>query len=246
MNMRIWGVAGLIAGAAAFGVSAQAADLGAHHHETYKEEPVYVAPTWSGFYFGGHLGAGWTSGTADQTTNYYNSATGATFTESVSKDIGSSSFIGGIHGGYNFQSGAFVYGIEGDGSWGHSINYLASVRARFGVAANNWLFFGTAGVGFSGQNFNGDVSDQYGTAWHYDQKTDQTGFVVGGGAEVKVTPNLSLGVEGLYYGFDGKTVTLDDGAGSQLKTDIGSDVGVVRGRLTYHFGGGGRAYEPLK
>jgi outer membrane immunogenic protein len=230
-----------LSSAAAFGVSAQAADLGGRH-ETYKEEPVYVAPasTWSGGYIGGHLGASWTSGTADVTT-YYGDGYG-----SGHKDIGETSVLGGIHGGFNFQHGAFVYGFESDVSFANNIDYLASVRGRLGVAAGNWLFYGTGGVAFMGSNVSGAVVDAYGNGASYEVSSNQTGFVVGGGTEVKLSPNWSVGVEGLYYGFDGVTAVASGGNNTfdyNAKIETGADVGVVRGRLSYHFN---RGYEPLK
>jgi len=247
-----------LSSAAAFGVSAQAADLGGRH-ETYKEEPVYVAPasTWSGGYIGGHLGASWTSGSADLNTDYYvydAKKEDYVYNSSASghKDLGENSVLGGVHGGYNFQAGAFVYGFEGDVSFANNIDYLASVRGRLGVAAGNWLFYGTGGVAFGAQNFSGTVSDAGGMTVQYDISSNQTGFVVGGGAEVKLAPNWSIGVEGLYYGFDGVSgskagVAYSDsgkvGADYVSTAEAGADVGVVRGRLSYHFN---RSYEPLK
>ena len=48
-----------------------------------------------------------------------------------------------------------------------------------------------------------------------------TGYVVGGGIDYKVASQMSIGVDALYY-------------------DIDDDFTVVRGRLNWHFGGGGR------
>jgi outer membrane immunogenic protein len=79
--------------------------------------------------------------------------------------------------GYNFQTGNFVWGIEGDGSWsnlqGSSGNltpdpvnfatngepywtfhikndWLATARGRLGYAAGPFLFYGTGGAAFGG------------------------------------------------------------------------------------------------
>ena len=46
-----------------------------------------------------------------------------------------------------------VLGIEGDYSVnGNLDNYLASLRTRFGWTTGSFLFYGTAGVAFSGQD----------------------------------------------------------------------------------------------
>jgi opacity protein-like surface antigen len=55
---------------------------------------------------------------------------------------------------------------------------------------------------------------------------DDTGWVAGGGFEHKLRQNVSFGVEGLYYDFEGE----DDFGDAAFWT--------ARARLTYHFGGG--------
>ena len=58
--------------------------------------------------------------------------------------------IGGVHAGYNWQSGARVFGVEGDVSFGDGVDYLASARARLGYARDNLLLYVTGGVAFAG------------------------------------------------------------------------------------------------
>ena len=158
-----------------------------------------------------------------------------------------------MHAGHNWQQGGFVYGLEGDVSFASNLDYLASVRGRLGVAAGNWLFYGTGGVAFMGANVSGTITDQYNAVEHYDVSDNQVGFVVGGGAEVKLSSNWSVGVEGLYYGFDGSSqsasgTTLAPNDNNYYLYDMhaesGGDVGVVRGRVSYHFGG--RSADALK
>jgi outer membrane immunogenic protein len=247
---------GAVGVALAFGVSAQAADLGGRHGG-YKDEPVYApVATWAGSYVGGHLGAAWTSGSADLTTDYWSIDQGNEKVyqrggDSGHQDLSDTSFLGGVHAGHNWQQGAFVYGVEGDVSFANNIDYLASVRGRLGVAAGNWLFYGTGGVAFVGASTSGSISDGFKAVENYDMSQDQVGYVVGGGAEVKLNPNWSVGVEGLYYGFDGVSQHV---AGTtswgqnhfydyDLTAESGADVGVVRGRVSYHFN---RGYAPLK
>lgn len=242
MNYKnVWGAAGIaLASAVGFSVAAQAADLG--KRESYRhDEPVYAAPTtWAGGYVGGHLGAVWANNSAELTYDFRNENT--RYWGSSSQTHDGAEFIGGVHGGYNWQAGAFVYGVEGDISFANNIDYLASIRGRFGVAANNWLFYGTAGVGFIGTSFSGDLPGAGTEVVHYDASADETGYVVGGGVEVKLAPSVSIGVEALYYGFDGATATnyVDD---YTVTATSAADVGVVRARVSYHFN---RGYEPLK
>jgi hypothetical protein len=104
---------------------------------TYGPGPL----TWQGFYIGGNLGAAFDpndlsikdlSAEQDLTLNFSNNT----------------EFIGGVHGGYNWQSDSLLIGIEGDIDFANNINYLASVRGRLGWATTDWLFCGTAGVAF--------------------------------------------------------------------------------------------------
>jgi outer membrane immunogenic protein len=113
MNRWLKGVA--IAALTAVGtVAAQAADL-----PTRKEAPapVFVPPpfTWTGFYVGLNAGGIWPSGSRSATL-----VAPAAFPFPVSTffpgGLGSQSagFIGGGQAGYNWQTGAFVLGIETD------------------------------------------------------------------------------------------------------------------------------------
>lgn len=187
----------------AFTLPAHAADLGGPSYtppEAYTERtPI---ETWAGWYVGGHAG-----GALDDSGN-------------------DDQFVGGVHAGHNWQSNAWVYGLEADGTFGDEIDYLASVRGRIGLATSRMFFYGTGGVAFidaerdyvsfAGVPFSGDASE--------------TGWVAGGGAEYKLTNNWNLGVEALHYSFD------DDGPINSITSDD-LDFTVIRGRLTYQFGG---------
>lgn len=185
----------------AFAAPAFAADMGGDY-DSYKPPAAAYSPppmTWAGWYLGGHLG-----GTVD----------------------GDGEFVGGGHLGHNWQTGKWVYGVEGDISTGDDIDYLSSVRGRLGLGSSRWLVYGTAGVGFV--NAEQDYVTFGGVPFSNDET--ETGFVGGGGIEYKVAEQSSLGVEALHYTFED-----DDPIGAFSSDDM--DFTVVRGRLTYHFGG---------
>jgi outer membrane immunogenic protein len=108
-------------------VAAQAADL-----PTRKEAPapVFVPPpfTWTGFYVGLNAGGIWSSGSRSATlydpgalwlSTYFPGGIGTN----------NSGFIGGGQAGYNYQSGAAVFGIETDfdgTSLGKTFNYAST------------------------------------------------------------------------------------------------------------------------
>ena len=142
-----------------------------------------------------------------------------------------------MHGGYNFQSGGLVLGVEGDIAFADDIDYLASVRGRAGWATPNWLFYGTAGVAFIDTNTNFVVVSADDGPFGFNIGNTDTGFVGGGGIEYRLSPHFSLGVEGLYYNFGNDKQNFVAGADEPfvLKDDL--DFAVARGRLTYHFNG---------
>jgi outer membrane immunogenic protein len=122
--------------------------------------PVAVAYDWSGFYVGVQGGYLW--GQADH--SYSNGA--------PSDDSDPDGFIGGVHVGYNWQSGSFVYGVEGDfeggsvdGSFENTtgitsvgtseLNWQGSIRARLGYAYDKALLYVTGGWAIGDFDFDG-------------------------------------------------------------------------------------------
>lgn len=201
--------------------SASAADLGGNYGGSYKDPaPVEYMPaiTWTGFYFGGHLGAAFDD---NDNKNYCRDSSVIRDASCYGKDDDETTWLAGLHVGYNWQKpSGFVWGIEGDVSFADDIDYLASIRGRLGFATGATLLYVTGGWAFLG------VEDYFG-----DDET-LNGWVAGLGVEHKLRQNVSLGLEGLYYNFDE-----DNG----YYGDDEADFWAVRARLTYHFGGG--AYD---
>jgi outer membrane immunogenic protein len=247
MIMIRTGILGLtLCSALAFAAnSAYAADI--YRHESLKDTPApYIqAPSssWTGFYIGGHLGGAWDNN--DDVRSFSSVAGGR-----IKDDNSDGDFIGGVHVGYNWQryGSPLVLGIEGDLDFSDRIDTLATVRGRLGYATERALLYVTAGVAFK----DGDDRDLKFTSpngnftFPSGADSDDTGWVVGGGAEYKVSSNWSLGIEGLYYNFDGDGAVGAAGIGGSsaaYRVDGEDNFWQVRGRLTYHLGHG---YEPLK
>ena len=111
------------------------------------------------------------------------------------------------------------------------------VFGRSDLGIGNWLFYGTGGVAFIDTDNDFVVVSADDGPFGFSGGNNDTGFVVGGGIDYKVTPHLSLGVEGLFYDFGSDNTHLV--AGDEpfvLKED--EDFAVVRGRLNYHFSSG--------
>ena len=250
-------VVAILGGASA----ASAADLthgGGSYKDTGYEAPL--APIWGGLYVGGHVGGLWNNsgdsnlswrskdrgcwGNCKGEYSQWEEITRVKFAEE-DNDV---TLIGGLHVGYNWQSGARVFGVEADASFGDGVEYLASLRARLGYARDNLLLYVTAGVAFAGFDDTTVVASLGSLKGSTEFKGDsEVGFVVGGGAEYKLSSTWSVGVEGLYYAFgDGDDSKEWDILCTQIKLahEDDNDLFVVRARLSYHFQD---AYdEPLK
>jgi outer membrane immunogenic protein len=165
-----------------------------------------VRDPWNGLYVGLHGGYAW------QDVNGTFDGLGAA-TNLSGFDLNGA--IVGAQLGYNWQSGQFLLGIEGDASTlangddhiahpgvpgaatlGADMNYLASIRGRLGWAINNWLLYGTVGWGFSRFEFTENVPS---VAFNGKQRFDDSGIVYGGGVEWMLAYGVSVRGEYLRY-----------------------------------------------
>jgi outer membrane immunogenic protein len=211
-------------------VLAQSADLPVR---TTAPPPVFIAaPTWKGAYFGGHLGHGWGS-----------------FDSSSLRSRENGVVLGGVHVGYNDQSGMWVFGLEGDLSatpWKEiatnngltaefRTRWMGSLRGRAGIAIDQFLIYGTGGVGAVDRDLRFTASRNVLANIDY----YKVGAVVGGGVEFKLTQKLVLGVEGLHYfvkNAKGKGgLNIRDSSAPSLTGSRAGNVGVVRTRLSFRW-----------
>ena len=221
-TVALIGMAGVLA---AFAVPATAADL-------LRAEPLPPAPvgtSWSGFYVGGNLGAAF----------YPNNLSIKDLSEErdlTLKFSNDTELIGGVQAGYNWQMGSWLVGVEGDIDFADNINYLASARGRLGWALGSWLLYGTGGVAFIDSDNDFTVVSAAGP-FNFSNGNTNTGFVVGGGVDYKIAPQLSLGIEGLYYDFGSESSHLAANDEPFLLRED-EDFATVRARLNYHFDSG--------
>jgi outer membrane immunogenic protein len=188
------------------------------------QAPYDLPAVWTGAYLGINAGYGWGK-TSVALPGY-----GAT---------SPSGGLGGLHGGYNWQSGNFVFGAEADLdlSWMESTStfssgntltshpgWVSSARGRAGYAFNNFLIFGTVGLALTNTNF---TLQQPGASNQMIET--QFGYVIGAGVEMKVAPQISVRLEALHYGFADKNVSYN-GSTTPLSTDLNT----VRAGLTFH------------
>ena len=125
---------------------------------------------------------------------------------------------GGVYGGYNMQSGQFVYGGEADVNYSgvdHNNGVFTakqgadgSIRGRVGVDLNPVLVYGTAGVAAT----NTEMSNAAGK-----DKNTSVGWTAGAGVEAFVTNNVTARVEYRYSDYQHKNFNL---GGTNTKSDF--------------------------
>lgn len=206
---------------------ARAADLGPPVYKSAPPEAVAVPLfSWTGFYLGINGGyswgrTDWTGGAGDFTTS-------------------PSGYMLGGTAGYNLQTGAFVWGLEGDIDYadfnGTAANlacgtctikdtWLGTFRGRLGVAMNRWLPYVTGGGAWG----NVHVSSSTGSV-----STTKGGWTLGGGVEYSFAGPWSAKLEYLYVDLGNAT------CGSSLCA-LASDAtvhftsNIVRAGVNYRF-----------
>jgi len=198
MKRSILGIA-LIA---ALGVTpAIAADM------SYKAPPAPVW-TWTGCYVGVNWGATWSRSKSFDLVDVVNPALEGS---QWSNPITATGAIGGGTAGCNYQTGAWVFGVEGDFDGTNlsgssplippfataftnvvSEHWFATARGRLGYASGAWLLYATGGAAFGRVEENAfDIIGQ-------DQTNTMTGWVAGLGVEYSLQKNLSAKAEYLY------------------------------------------------
>lgn len=195
-----------------------------------KAAPYYVAPfSWTGFYVGINGGYGWG-----------NSDWSSVVTSDAVKPKG---WLAGGTLGYNLQTGAWVWGLEGDfdistmkgsnigtGACAGLIGcetrnrWLATGRGRIGYAWDRFLPFITGGVAF------GDIKVAPNNG--LSETKTKVGWTAGAGVEYAFMGNWSAKVEYLYVDL-GKSNCSATTCG--IDTDVKFNANIVRAGLNYRF-----------
>jgi outer membrane immunogenic protein len=211
--------------------------------------PAYVPVitpqyNWGGIYIG--INGGYGFGNSTWTTA---GGAGSTGSFSIKGPL-----VGGTLGA-NFQSGMFVFGIEGDGDWTNitgtftdttgaatgcvgcsfqtSNSWLGTLRARAGVAWDRVLLYATGGG--AGGNIKANISDPGFTGMS--PSTTEFGWTAGGGLEFAITDNITAKVEYLYVDLQNTSFTCPAGtcAAAAITGTTSFDTSLVRAGLNLKF-----------
>lgn len=189
--------------------------------------PPYIEPyyNWTGFYIG--INAGYGFGESDWSVPI-----------GVSYDV--DGFVVGGTLGYNIQTGAWVWGIEGDIAWSDisgtsraaacgtscttDVNWLGTVRGRIGYAFDRWMPYLTAGGAF------GDVDVRLRPGGS--SSSVEFGWTAGAGMEWAILANWTAKAEYLYVDLGETTCS---GCGAVPAPNVSFQTHLVRGGINYRF-----------
>jgi outer membrane immunogenic protein len=162
--------------------AASAADYGYYGGDQsgYTSPASTPVGNWAGAYIGAHLGYG--------------------FGEVGSADT--DGFLIGIQGGYNWQAGSFVFGVEADVSYSgvgyngladsYDVDWLGTARGRVGYAFDRFVAYGTGGLAWANAEYDSGVVSESNT---------HLGWALGAGLEAAITERVSAKAEYLYTDF---------------------------------------------
>jgi outer membrane immunogenic protein len=214
--------------------SAIAADIPAPNYKA----PAPVAYNWTGCYVGVHAGGGLLQ---------------ADFVTAAASDQGGGGLAGG-QAGCNYQTGQFVFGVEGEGAWSGITNrsndsltdgsssFLTTVRNRWdadlslrvGYALDRALIYGKAGAALGSFDFSNVNTNPFSDRG----QSTLTGLLLGLGLEYGFAPNWSAKLEYNVIDFADKDVRFDesDTHGVPVLATESARKQIVKAGVNYRFG----------
>ena len=182
--------------------------------------PAVIAPTWTGLYIGANVGysAGRTS--VSSITTFVGPPPVAVL--AGTSDLSVTGAVGGFQVGYNWQFNPnWLFGLEGDFDWAGQrgtftftdplvvqtgsvqakVDWIATIRARFGYITGNSLWYVTGGWadGRRGLNTTYTFGAPALIAGASSVQSTKSGWTVGGGVETKLwNSNWSAKLEYLH------------------------------------------------
>ena len=216
--------------------------------------PIAAPYNWSGFYVGGNLGAGFTSGSFSDTL-------GSTFTNSSN-----TTFLGGGQVGVNYEFwGGLVIGAEAMFDWAPNQNntftatlaappggpggtasatinnrWLTTATGKIGYAWDRVLFYGKGGGAWVGQSNSGlTTAGAIGGPFTFSNTSNTNwGWTAGLGVEWAFLGNWSARAEWDYVGLNNQSYTVVNGAGATIDTIAANNrnINMFTAGVNYKFG----------
>jgi outer membrane immunogenic protein len=220
----------------------------------YAKAPVIAAPVydWTGVYVGVFGGGGFGN-------HNINNGNGTTPFQNFAANYSSQGGLAGGEVGYNWQSGNYLVGIEGDLFWSgirgndssqfgagtfpavtavdaDNLRWGGTLRVRGGFTVDRWLMFFTGGYAFGDiEHTNTAVPLVAGFPLNDRFTVHANGLTAGGGIAYAITNNLSTKIEYRYYNFNAYNRPVP--ANGQLAYSTDSTYSTVTIGLDFKFGG---------
>jgi high affinity Mn2+ porin len=191
------------------------------------ERPLPAGFAWDGAYIGGHVAAGFTHVRAAP-----NDPTQSPWHENSGRGMG------GLQAGYNFVlPSRFLWGVEIDATSPsffegddvvathpsspgravtESLDYVATLRGRFGYLFDHWMVYATGGYARARTNF----AESPGITADQDRQTRfRDGYALGAGVEFPIGPDWTARAEYLYTGWGHAGAAFPSGTGVSSQLD---------------------------
>lgn len=226
--------------------------------------PLYakasVGTGWTGFYVGGNAGYGIGHETGNEVFPFSFPGFSGAFT-AQSFSLAPAGPAAGLQAGYNWQSGNWVTGLEGDWDWTHqtdsisisggtpatnlnkggltiapTLKWLATLRARLGYSHDTWLWYVTGG-GAWGNVAEADSLSLNPNTVPANFTHTLGGWTVGVGVEKDLGGRWSAKLEYLYIDLGRTTDAISITNGITVTDTINQHVtdNLVRAGLNYRF-----------
>jgi outer membrane immunogenic protein len=208
--------------------SGSAADLSRPVYKAAPPPPPACAQ-FGGFYVGANAGWAYHDHTWNDRDAWSSENSGDLQRSNVRTD--KTGFIGGAQGGYNWQTGCTVFGVEADYSWAsvkssayetdgdtginldsllieNRLRGIGTVKARTGVVVDNLLLYVTGGFAYGNFRRSATQTDLNAPATEiFESSKTKWGWTAGFGTEWAINQNWSVKSEVLYARFEKDEVT---------------------------------------
>lgn len=221
-----------------------------------------IAYDWSGF----HLGASFGYGIGRNATGvgfpgfFADPQPKETFNQS------GAGVLGGFEGGYDWQFGSALFGVQGDWQWSaqahtacvfvcddevtvkttQRLRSIGTLRGRAGVVSGGSLLYATGGLAFAEVDTDiGFTQSLSGIANAANFRHSQTGWTIGAGLETALGGHWTAKIEYLYadLGHISNSFDTPNPPSVPITTQVTSDLRehIVRAGINYRFDGAGPA-----
>lgn len=222
-------------------------------------------------YVGVSAGYGWSKAdvtTQATGTGYFATSSVTAINDAGIQKVKPAGALGGIDAGYDFHSGKWVFGVAADLSWLHnsdsasttvtypccspttftvdqrvSTKWLTTARARIGYDVGGAVLYATGGYAGVKARYAASFTDTFASALEGSTTSKfRSGWVLGGGADIKLAPNWSVEPEYLHADFgslsapDGSlSISGGDYPARIFTHDADLKANIVRVGFHYHF-----------